>query len=156
MSAVMLWVGLASPWWWTPAYAAGMQPCTATADDRAISVGLWDVAAVEMNGKEVDPELVTLLRVAFRADGSWSVLFRSLPLVDGTSTNDQAADPKTFEMETLAREPSKPARYSGIYRIEGDSRLLCFAEEGKSRPDTFTAPKGSGRVLVKLRRAAHP
>lgn len=154
MHLVVLWVGLTSAWWSAASpSAAGLHPCAAT-DDRAISVGTWDVVAVEMNGKEIDPELVTLLRVAYRADGSWSVLFRSLPLVEGTSTNDQDVEPKTFELETLAREPSKPARYSGIYRFEGDSRLLCFVEEGSPRPDTFTAPKGSGRMLVKLRRAA--
>lgn len=147
MISVVLWAMLAS---------AAESSAAAAGDDRTVSVGLWDVVAVEMNGREFDRELVTLLRVDFRADGRWSVLFRSLPLVDGTSTNDQTADPKTFEVETLARPPAKPARYVGIYRFEGDARRLCFVEEGRPRPDTFTAPAGSGRLLVKLARAARP
>lgn len=123
------------------------------ADDRAVSVGLWNVVAVETNGKQVDPELVALLQVAYRADGSWSVLFKGLQLAEGTSTNDQAAHPKTFEMETLASERSTPQKYTGIYRLEDDTRQLCFVEAGLPRPDTFAAPRGSRRVLVTLRRA---
>lgn len=125
-------------------------------DDRAVSVGLWDVVSVEVNGKQVDPELVAFLQVAYRGDGSWAVIFKGLPLAEGTSTNDQTATPKTFEMETLASEHSTPLKYTGIYRLEDDTRQLCFVEAGQPRPDTFTAPRGSRRVLVTLRRAARP
>jgi len=122
-------------------------------DDRAASIGLWDVVSVEVNGRQVDPELVALLQVVYRADGSWSVRFKGLPLADGTSTNDQAATPKTFEMETLASGHSTPLKYTGIYKLEDDTRQLCFVEAGQPRPDTFTAPRESRRVLVTLRRA---
>ena len=135
---------------------SGPQGCGAEADpadDRAVSVGMWDVQTVEVNGKQIDPELVALLQVAYREDGSWSVLFKGLPLAEGTSTNDQAAHPKTFEMETLASEHSAPQKVTGIYRLEDDTRQLCFVEAGQPRPDTFTAPRGSRRVLVTLRRS---
>lgn len=135
--------------------AADGRPAAVTAaDDRGISVGLWDVVAVEMNGRELDPGLVTLLQVAYRADGSWAVLFKGLPLAEGTSSNDQDAAPKTFEIETLAGGNSEPRRYSGIYRIDDESRMLCFVDEGQPRPEAFSAPRGSGRVLATLRRAA--
>ena len=124
------------------------------ADDRAVSAGLWDVVSVEVNGKTLDPELVALLQVSYGVDGSWSVLFKGLQLAQGTSTNDQEARPKTFEMETLEGERAKPLQYTGIYRLEDDTRQLCFVEVGQPRPDTFTAPRGSRRVLVTLRRAA--
>jgi len=133
-----------------PGVSAGAGP----ADDRAVSVGLWDVVAVEVNGKQVDPELVALLQVAYREDGSWSVIFKGLPVAEGTSTNDQDAAPKTFEMETQAREHSTRLKYTGIYRLEDDTRQFCFVEADLPRPDTFTAPRGSRRVLVTLRRAA--
>jgi len=115
---------------------------------------MWDVVAVEVDGKQVDPEMVALLQVAYREDGSWSVLFKGLPLAEGTSTNDQAATPKTFEMATLAREHATPVKYTGIYRLTDDTRQLCFVEAARPRPDTFTAPRGSRRVLVTLQRAA--
>lgn len=136
---------------------SGLSGCTAwavPADDRAASVGMWDVVSVEVNGKQVDPELVALLQVAYRADGSWSVLFKGLPLAEGTSTNDETATPKTFEMDTLAGEHATPLKYTGIYRLEDDTRQFCFVEADQPRPDTFTAPRGSRRVLVTLRRAA--
>lgn len=136
-----------------PALACGL-PAARAADDRASSVGLWDVASVEMNGHEVDAEIAALLQVDYRADGSWAVLFKGLSLVEGTSTHDQEAVPKTFDAETRAGENAQPQKYVGIYRIEDDARVLCFVEEGKPRPDAFAAPRGSGRLLVRLKRPA--
>jgi len=156
MTVVVLSAGLSLCWWATRAstWVDDRQPWTAAApDDRVASVGLWDVVAVEMNGKEIDPELVAMLQLAYRADGSWSVLFKGLTLVEGISTNDQESAPKTFDMETPAREHAKPQKYVGIYRLDGDSRQFCFVEHGQPRPDAFTAPRGSGRSLVTLRRA---
>jgi len=125
------------------------------ADDRAISAGRWRVVSVEWNGRPVDPEILALLRVVYRADGSWAVLFKNLPVAEGTSTNCQDASPKTFEMETLGSEGIKPSRYTGIYRIEGDTRVLCLAPDGEPRPDEFAAPRHSGRMLVTLERAVN-
>jgi uncharacterized protein (TIGR03067 family) len=122
------------------------------ADDRAISAGRWRVVSVEWNGRPVDPEILALLQVVYRADGSWAVLFKSLPVAEGTSTNCQDASPKTFEIETLGSEGIKPSRYTGIYRIDGDTRVLCLAPDGEPRPDEFAAPRHSGRMLVTLER----
>ena len=128
----------------------------AARDDRAISVGQWDVVSVEVNGKPIDPELVAMLRVVYQADGSWAVLFKKLPVAEGKSTNRQDQSPKTFEMETLGSESMKPVRYTGIYKFDGDTRVLCFVPDGKPRPDEFVSPRRSGRVLVTLRRPAEP
>jgi uncharacterized protein (TIGR03067 family) len=139
--------------------AAGMGPTlaqTPAPDDRAISVGHWDVAAVEMNGRPIDPELLAMLHVLYRADGSWAVLFKSLTVAEGTSTNREDAAPKTFEMTTLGSGSIKPSRYTGIYKHEGDTRVLCLVPDGKPRPADFTAPRRSGRTLVTLRRATEP
>ena len=128
----------------------------AAQDDRAISVGRWEVSAVEVNGKSIDPELVAMLRVIYQTDGSWAVYFKSLPVAEGRSTNRQDQSPKTFEMETLGSESMKPVRYTGIYKFDGDTRVLCFVPDGKPRPDEFESPRRSGRVLVTLRRPAEP
>jgi len=153
MAAVVLWLctaALVSP--------TAAQPPSApqVPDDRAISVGRWDVAAVEVNGKPVDPEILRLLRVVYRADGTWAVLLRSLPVAEGTSTYRQDDSPKTFEMATLGSERIAPSRYSGIYKHDGDTRVLCFVPDGEPRPDRFVAPRRSGRTLVTLRRSADP
>lgn len=144
--------------WWL-AIAAVCAPAPAqdnpsAPDDRAVSVGNWEVVAVEMNGRPVDPELLAMLRVVYRSDGSWVVFFKSLAAAEGTSTNRQDLNPKTFEMATLGSESIEPSRFTGIYKHDGETRILCFVPEGKPRPDAFEAPRRSGRTLVTLRRAA--
>ena len=141
-----------------PTASAYAQPPVAApvSDDRAISAGHWDVVAVEWDGKPVDPEFLAMLRVAYRADGSWSVLFKRLPVAEGKSTNRQDQFPKTFEMQTLGSQGITASRYTGIYRLDGDTRVLCIVPDGKPRPDGFSAPRRSGRMLVTLRRAREP
>lgn len=140
----------AAPVWlavMAPAYAR-----TPAADDRSISAGRWAIVAVEWDGRPMDPEFLSLLHVTYAADGSWAVMFRSIPVAEGTSTNHENLSPKTFEMETLGSEGIQPTRFWGIYRIEGDTRVLCIVAAGKPRPDGFVAPKRSGRMLVTLKR----
>jgi uncharacterized protein (TIGR03067 family) len=130
------------------------EPPATAPDDRVVSVGSWDVVAVEWEGKPVDPGLLSMLQVAYKADGRWAVLFKRMPVAEGRSTNHQDVSPKTFEMETLGSERIEPRRYVGIYKFDGDTRTLCIAAEGQPRPDDFTAGRRSGRMLVSLRRAA--
>lgn len=123
------------------------------ADDREVSAGHWEVAAVEREGKPMDQEWLARLRVVYQADGSWGVFLRRFPIAQGTSTNRQDVTPKTFEMATLGSEGVAPSRFHGIYRLDGDTRTLCVVREGTPRPDEFSAPHNSGRMLVTLRRA---
>lgn len=122
-------------------------------DDRALSVGRWDVVAVEWEGTPLGPEWLARLQVTYQADGSWAVLLRRLPVAEGRSSNRQDVEPKTFEMETLGSEGIKPSHFHGIYRLAGDTRLLCIARAESPRPDAFSAPHNSGRMLVTLKRA---
>lgn len=122
-------------------------------DDRALSAGCWNVVAVVWDGTPVDRELLARLQVIFRADGSWAVLLRRTPVAEGRSTNRQDVSPKTFEMETLGSEGIEPVRYTGIYRLDGDTRVLCIVPAGTPRPGDFSAPRHSGRMLVTLERA---
>lgn len=136
--------------------AAADGPLAPKPDDRAISTGRWAVAAVEWDGKPVDTEFLALLRVSYRADGSWAVQFKSVTVAEGTSTNRQDDVPKTFDMTTLGSPSIAPTRYHGIYRLDGDIRMLCIAPSGAARPDEFKAPKRSGRMLVTLKRLPTP
>lgn len=121
-------------------------------DDRAMSAGRWNVVAAEWDGNPLDPEWLARLQVVYRADGSWTVFMRRMPVAEGTSTNRQDVAPKTFEMETLGSEGIEPKRYTGIYRLEGDTRVLCIVREGTPRPDAFEAPRHSDRMLVTMKR----
>jgi uncharacterized protein (TIGR03067 family) len=143
--AAVAWMAIMAP-----SYAQA--PIPPVSDDRAISAGRWAVVSVEWDGKFVDPEFLALLQVTYRADGSWAVLFKSVTVAEGKSTNRQDDSPRTFEMETLGSKGIKPTRYWGIYRLDVDTRVLCIAPAGRPRPDQFKAPKRSGRMLVTLKR----
>jgi uncharacterized protein (TIGR03067 family) len=134
--------------------AWGLPLCDTAAgpDDLAISAGRWDVVSVERDGTPIDPDWLARLQVAYKADGSWAVLLRRLPVAEGTSTIRQDTSPKTFEMETLGSEGIKPSRFKGIYRLDGDTRVLCIVRHDAPRPDDFSAPRNSGRMLVTLKR----
>lgn len=132
---------------------AGLLCVAGMPDDRASSAGRWDVVAVVWDGRPVEQELLSMFHVIYRADGSWEVLFKRIPVAEGTSTNSQDVSPKTFEMQTLGSGSIKPVRQTGIYRIDGDTRVLCMVSEGHPRPDEFSAPRHSGRILVTLERA---
>ena len=133
---------------------AGQQPSggSAAPDDQEASAGCWDVVAVEWDGTPMDPEWLARFQLAYEADGSWAVFLKRMPVAEGKSTIRQDVTPKTFEMQTLGSEGIKPSRFHGIYRLDGDTRVLCIVREGTPRPDTFTAPRHSNRMLVTLRR----
>lgn len=140
------------------AAAAHVGPCgpAAVADDRSVSTGHWNVVAAEWDGTTVDREWLARLQVLYRADGSWMVTLGRLPVAEGTSTNDEERLPKTFEMATLGSEGIQPRRFRGIYRLDGDRRVLCFVAEGRPRPEEFSSPSRSDRVLVTLERSREP
>lgn len=146
LPCAVIWILAASAAAWP--FAAG-----AVSDDRAASAGRWDVVDVEWDGTSMDHEWLARFQVVYWADGSWAVLLKGLPVAEGRSTNRQDLTPKTFEMETLGSEGIKPSRFTGIYRLDGDVRVLCIVREGTPRPDEFSAPRNSGRMLVTLRRA---
>lgn len=138
--------------------ATGPTRVSAAEDDRAISAGRWRVVAVEMGGKTLEPEFVSMLSVLYGADGAWAVLFKSIVVAEGSSTIDPSADPKAFEMKTLgpARAPDSGWRYSGIYEMHGNSRRLCAGPAGKPRPATFSTTRRNGQILVTLERITTP
>jgi len=85
-------------------------PVDVVADDRSVSAGMWGVVTVEMNSKRLDDEFVAMLKIAYQADGAWTVLFKGLVVGEGRSQNDPATNPKTFEMETRGGRKTKPRR----------------------------------------------
>ena len=124
--------------------------------DPAVSAGRWRIVAVELSGKPVEPEIVSMLSIVYDADGGWTVLFKNIPVAEGTSTVDQATDPKSFEMKTLGSPAGNmPGRsYSGIYEMKGNRRRLCFVPAGKPRPAVFASARRTEQILVTLERIA--
>lgn len=53
---------------------------------------------------------------------------------------------------TIMRGPQKGETMLGIYAVEGDLLKVCFHVPGEERPKEFTAPAGSGRLLMTCKR----
>ena len=124
----------------------------ATGDDRAASAGRWQIARVEVNGKLVDPEFTDMLALDYAADGGWVVLLKAVPVGEGTSTVDETATPKAFEMETRGAGGKRGRRYVGIYETTGDTRRLCFVSADRPRPREFRSTANGGEIVVELGR----
>lgn len=132
--------------------AAGVFGADGLEDDRAASAGRWRIVSAELNGRQVDPGFTALLSVVYAADGTWTVFFKTLPVAEGTSNVNQAADPKTFEMTTLGSHASAGRRYRGIYEMRGGSRRMCFVPADRPRPTDFSTAPASERLLVSIER----
>lgn len=134
------------------AVAVSVAVASAADGDIATSAGRWHVIRVEVNGRLVDQEFTDMLAIDYAADGSWVVLFKGLPVGEGTSTVDEAAQPKAFEMETRGTAGKRGRRYIGIYDVEADTRRLCFVSADRQRPREFRSTPVGGEMLVMMRR----
>src|SRR5690349_18722541 len=119
---------------------------TAAADELQ---GEWSVTSYKGDGK---PEKAGAVKVIFQ-DGAYT-----LPDATGFTksrtgryTCDPAKSPKTIDIAP-GDGPNKGKTMLGIYKLDGDKLTACYDAADKGRPTDFTAPEGSGRVLVTYER----
>jgi uncharacterized protein (TIGR03067 family) len=131
----------------------------AAADDRLEAIkkdrkkyeGTWRVTSLEINGNKSSEEDAKRITVINKADGTWILQANGEKITEGTSEIEPTKNPKTIDfMESEGKNKGKPLL--GIYELGDDTRKLCYAELGKERPTDFSAPAGSGRVLVEFKR----
>jgi uncharacterized protein (TIGR03067 family) len=85
------------------------------------------------------------------------LVFKGKTVTHKTKDNEEygtfTADPKkkTFDL-TPSDGPKEGTTLKGIYQLKGDELKMCFQPEGKDRPKDFTTEKGSGNVLLILKR----
>ena len=119
--------------------------------DRKKYEGTWRVTSLEINGNKSTEEDAKKITVVNKADGTWILQVDGGKITEGTSEIDPTKNPKTIDfMETEGDNKGKIVL--GIYELGDDARKLCYAEPGKERPSDFSAPAGSGRVLVEFKR----
>jgi uncharacterized protein (TIGR03067 family) len=112
--------------------------------DLARMQGDWAGEKYVTNGYQVeDDEAQALFRTV---KGNAYTVFRfSKALGKGTFTLDAGKTPRAIDL-TPAGGKTKPIL--GIYKIEGDTLTICYAQPGKPRPAKFAAEEGSGHTLT--------
>jgi uncharacterized protein (TIGR03067 family)/prepilin-type processing-associated H-X9-DG protein len=109
--------------------------------------GEWKLLKAHGDGEDAPPDYVGPVRLVFEADGTVNV--KGLPNDDkGTFKIDAEAKPKQvtwFNAVTLRTT-------AGIYKIDGDKLVLCFAQapSADNRPTEFTSAKGTGQIIFIL------
>jgi uncharacterized protein (TIGR03067 family) len=107
--------------------------------------GTWRVVRIEKSGTPVPAELAGTVRYIF--DGERVTLMEGVAKAGaGVIRLDPAADPKTFDF-TATEGPQNGAAALGIYRVEGDTLMMCLGDE---RPSEFTG--ATEAALVELTR----
>jgi uncharacterized protein (TIGR03067 family) len=119
--------------------------------DRKKYEGTWRVTSLEINGNKSSEEDAKKITVVNKADGTWILQVDGGKITEGTSEIDPTKNPKTIDfMETEGDNKGKIVL--GIYELGDDTRKLCYAGPGRERPSDFSAPAGSGRMLVEFKR----
>ena len=113
--------------------------------------GTWQVVSLEIDGNKTDEQDAKKITVVNEADGKWRLEVDGKVIARGTSEIDPTKKPKAIDLtETEGDDKGKTAL--GIYEIGDDERKVCYAKAGMERPDDFSAPAGSGRILAVLKR----
>jgi uncharacterized protein (TIGR03067 family) len=106
--------------------------------------GTWVVVSVTEDGKETDKGKDT--QVVFKGK---TVTFKTQ---GGEEKGTFTIDPKKKTIDITPERGRKGKTMKGLYRLKGDELKVCHTRQGKDRPTDFTAEKGSGNVLVALKR----
>ena len=137
----------------TPIIAMALvAPARDTAQEELDALqGTWQVVSYERDGKPGDAKAIEG-RTLVVDKGTFVDAQAGKTLGKGTLTLDPAASPRTIDALFTEGFP-KGKTSKGIYERDGDTLKACAATIGKDRPTNFTAPAGSGRMLVTYRRA---
>ena len=125
------------------------------ADDAKLLVGVWNVVALESDGKKAPADEIKGMR--------WSVTESEVEFADpgeefGGKTSyklDLTKSPKHIDL-VVPEGPTKGKTMLGIYKLEKDRLVVCLRdakEADKGRPTEFSTEAGSGLGMVTLERA---
>lgn len=122
----------------------GQVPSAPSGDAQAI-LGIWEVAALEANGRPESDKNYRWTTFVFTAD---KLVLREgfNPPLEFTYVLDPSATPKTIDLTVRGHT----AR--GIYKLEGDELVLCLSMGGP-RPTSFSTRGRNDTEMFTLRRS---
>ena len=118
--------------------------------DKVKLAGIWTCSTAVIDGKPLAKEAAEALRLTLTAD-RYKTERGDQVLFDSTYTVDAAKNPKTIDMVgTEGNLKGQPAL--GIYKLDGDTLVICYVMPGKERPTAFESKPESGVYLVTWKR----
>jgi uncharacterized protein (TIGR03067 family) len=125
----------------------------AAADDKNPLEGKWVIESLTRDGRDESGSYKGGTRT--NTGQKYTVappLGSSQSAASGTFTVDASKTPPTIDMKPgSGRYEGKTL--PGIYKLEGDTLTIAFAEPGKDRPKAFESKPSSGVVLVVHKKA---
>jgi uncharacterized protein (TIGR03067 family) len=125
----------------------------ATADDKNPLEGKWVIESLTRDGKDESAKYKGATRV--NTGGKYSMVppaGSTAKPAEGTFTVDAGKMPPTVDMKPGSGQ-YEGKTLAGIYKLDGDTLTIAFAEPGKDRPTAFESKPGSGVVLVVHKKA---
>jgi len=122
------------------------------AEDKKSFVGTWQVIACEKEGNKESADQIkgrtvqiTQDRITVR-DASGKTLHSCTYRLGGSGDNRTV-------MLTSTEGDNKGQTMEGIYKLDGDTLTVCYAEQGGSAPKEFRTAAGSKQCCMVLKRS---
>lgn len=119
-------------------------------DDLAKFDGAWTFSSWQHNGRNLDEDS--------RQSAKWSVKGDKYKFEidgvdeEGTIKLDPSQKVPTINL-TITEGNDKGKEQLGIYKIDGESIIMCFARPGvKERPAEFTSTPDNSNILVTIKK----
>ena len=116
--------------------------------DLAKLQGRWRIVSYQKDGEERSAESLELMGELTFKDRDYFWGDKETP---SGSIHDIDPTEKPKRVEYKKAGDTEPSEY-GIYLIEGDVFMDCFAKTEKDRPKGFTSKPGSGHTLIVYKR----
>ena len=120
------------------------------AADLKAMVGKWGVVKAELGGQDFTAAFKTL-ELQITPAGGYKLVVNGIPDA-GTVTLDPAKAPK--QMDIVGKEgPNAGKTIKTIYKLDGDSLVVCYELAGGDRPTEFKSKAGTKQFLAEYKRA---
>ncbi|WP_417387117.1 TIGR03067 domain-containing protein [Gimesia sp.] len=119
--------------------------------DRQQIAGTWRVVSLEVNGVKSSETEAKKITVMNGVDGSWVLRSEGNEIGQGTTTLDPTQSPKAIDIKSTTG-PNQDKAIPGIYKLEKNTRKLCFAQAGHTRPTEFSSTAANQQILVTFER----